>query len=229
MNLREYVSAIALDSCGGKDCEKKDKQAVLDAIAENAARLKAAAAVQAWAEAEEEEDYPLADQFIDLMVDAADIDMDDDGELSDEENEMLDVSLAEAEAYLGRFGVKAEDFEALVDGDDQAAKRVHDLIVDELPDGEKGEADIEEFAFAEGENESVLDSTTRMDYSKHMRNGGKTKVGPRRIVKRTGKAKNSARKNAKYASKFSHTPSANRKRRLSLAKGRRLGFYKKRR
>ena len=175
MNFRDYMSAIALD-CAGKDCEKKDKQAVLDAVNERAAEyaeadlsMRGARAVYSWVELDKDdlgEGESLADAFNDALLLAADAD--GDGEMSEDEQDELDAVSEAAVDFLRSKGVTDGDIDALFDGDDEAANRVRDLLVDELPDSDGMDDDINSFAFSDEENEAVMDGINDVKRRAHV-------------------------------------------------------------
>lgn len=151
------------DAPKAKEPEPK-KDDVLDSAAEyqiNDLALKAAAAVQEWAEtplSELDDGEGSGDRLFSLLAGIVDQDMD--GELSDEESELLNDAASIAAEYMVSKGVPTDDAtELLTDFDNELAETVQGLVVESLPDGEDAaDADIDAFVFGDGSDESVLDA-----------------------------------------------------------------------
>lgn len=125
--------------------------------------LKAAGAVNEWAETTEDDldaGETLATRLMMLLLGIADID--GDGEINESEQEVVDAAIENAFDYLTAKGVSEADAEALLgDWDDAVGQRVHELILSRLPDGEDATSDdMNAFAFADGDGaqESMFDS-----------------------------------------------------------------------
>lgn len=121
--------------------------------------LKAVAAIQEWAETDDlDEGEGYADRLMALMVGIADVDVD--GELSDDEGDLVDIALNTAWDYLSDKGVSDEDLDLLLnDWNNEAGARVQELIVSKLPDGDEASADeMDSFVFGDGSDEAALDS-----------------------------------------------------------------------
>ena len=227
MNLRDYVSAIALDNCGEKGCSKKEKDesAVLDSaadFAEKSIAAQAVASVQAWAETDDlDEGEGLSDRFVALMVGIAD--ENHDGEITEDEEGVIDVALQAAADYLESKGASEEDVNAMFDGDEKAAKRLQELLADELPDGEEADEDIDNFVFSDEENAPALDAVYRKRFA--IRHGKKVRINKRvsGTVRLTAKQKVALRK----ARVKSHSAQAMMRRMKSARMGRRMGLGKK--
>lgn len=124
-------------------------------------RLKAAAAVQQWAETSTDEladGETMADRLMALVVGIADADKD--GDISDDEQAVCDEVLENIWSYLAAKGVSDADCDALLnEWDAGAADRVYDLIVSALPDGEEASAaDMDAFAFDADSDSAVFDA-----------------------------------------------------------------------
>lgn len=171
---------------------------VLDSAAEHElreARKDAVAGIQQWVEdADLDEGESSADRLLALMVGAADSNKD--GELTEDEQEVVEVVLEAAWDYLSSFGVADEDISALLnDWDADAAERIRDLVAAGLPEGEdEADSGIDSFAFSEEDQDPALDAT----YRKKMviRGGRKVRINKRvsGTVRLSGKQKLAIRK-----------------------------------
>lgn len=168
-------------------------------------RLKAAALVQEWLETEDadlDEGENLADRLLALMVGVADENKD--GELSEDEQSVLDVVAENAWDYMAEKGVTDEDIDLVLnEGDAEAAARVAELLKGTIGDGEAADVDLNAFAFAIDE-ELNLDAV----YKKRVviRKGKKVRINKRVSgrVHLTAKQKMAIRK----AGRRSHTAGA---------------------
>ncbi|MCY1529104.1 hypothetical protein D9M68_642330 [compost metagenome] len=204
---------VVLDSAAPGDI-------VLDSAAEHELieiRKDAVAAIQQWVEDSDLDDgESSADRLLALMVGIADSNKD--GELTDDEQDVVLTALDAAWDYLAAFGADEDDIGALLnDWDGDAAERLRDLVAAGLPEGEdEADAAIDSFAFGDADQEPVLDAT----YRKRMviRNGKKMRVNKRvsGAVRLSGKQKLAIRK-------------ASLKARSAGAKARRLKSMKLRR
>lgn len=125
-------------------------------------RVKAAAIVQEWANtdpADLGEGETLADRLLMLVIGV--IDVDKDGEISDDESQVAAVLLDYIWDYLSAKGVSDDDCDALLNGgDNDAAMRVKDLIADSVPgDDDAASEDIDGFAFDDDSQTAIFDST----------------------------------------------------------------------
>ena len=219
--LRKYAKPVAvLDSCKGAECEKEkakeeggEEGEVLDAAGLAAAHalsdvaLEAAAIVQAWLEEEPEEGENYADVLQDMFFE--DADMNEDGELNDDETVLIDARLNAAYDYMLSKGASEEDaYKLLSEWNADAAERVHDLLVEKMPDGEAASADIDNFVFGGESEEAVMDAAYEKKVVVH--HGKKMRVR-RRI---SGVARRSAAQRAALAKARlkSHSGKANTKR-----------------
>lgn len=169
--------APVLDSAA----DDENQEEVMDAVSEHAStdiRLKVAAAVQQWAETDDlDSGEGYADRLLSLLIGIADADMD--GEISDEESELVGIAAEAAWDYLAAKGVAEDDLSALLnDWDNEAGTTVQELVASKLPDGDEESADdIDTFAFGDGGDEAALDAT----YRKKMvvRKGKKVRINKR--------------------------------------------------
>lgn len=165
--LREALEGATFDSCGGsgKKDDKKKAAATMDE-AESAGsyavrdiQIKAVSAVQQWLETDEADlgdGETLADRLTALMIGIADADKD--GEISDDEADVVQVAMNAAWDYLASKGVPEDDCSALFnDGDEAAASRVRDFVAGEVPDGDAADEEIDNFVFSEEDQEPLLD------------------------------------------------------------------------
>jgi hypothetical protein len=120
--------------------------------------LKAVAAVQQWVETDDLEDgETLADRLMSMVIGIADANKD--GEISEDEQSVVDVALNAIWDYLAQYEVADDDISALLnDWDNDCAERVRDLLASSLPEGEAADADIDNFVFGSSDQEPALDS-----------------------------------------------------------------------
>lgn len=203
-------------------------------------KLKAASAVHQFAETDKselDEGETLCDRFLSLLAEGCD--ENEDGEISDEEAQYIDLAYEAAATYMLRFGVNPDELEAFINDDDEkAAANIQELLLHALPEGKEACLDdIEKFAFDEndGSTESVLDSAQSngnqqavMDavYKKKwvVRQGKKLKIRKRvsgRVILSAGQKKAVRKMHLK-----SHSGRANLKRLKSMRKREKLGLNK---
>jgi len=171
----------ALDSAEGYE---------LAAIAQQAV-----AAIHQWIETDDlDSGETMADRLMGLFVGIADSNKD--GELDDDEQEIVEAALSAAWDYLEGMGVDESDISALLNGwDDAVANNGMDLVATSLPEGEDA-ADqvIAKFAFGDDDQEAVFDAT----YAKRtaFRHGKKVRINKRIAgsVRLTAKQKVAIRK-----------------------------------
>jgi hypothetical protein len=130
------------------------------AYAETDIKVKVAASIQEWAEVSDLDDgETLADRLLALIVGIADANKD--GEITDDEQGVLDVALNAAFDYLIDYGVDEEDAGLLLnDWDEDAGDRIRDLIASSLPEGDAAIAEIDSFAFGSDQS-PALDAVYR--------------------------------------------------------------------
>ncbi len=140
--------------------------------------VSAVAAIQQWAETDDLDDgESYADRLMALFVGIADANKD--GDITEDEQGVLQVALNAAWDYLVKCGVSEEDAGALLnDWDAEAADRVRDLVASVLPDGEDGAGDdIDAFVFSDDDQEPALDAAYRKKVV--IRGGKKMRINKR--------------------------------------------------
>jgi hypothetical protein len=176
--------------------------------------LVTAAALQDWAETDDlDEGETLADRLQNTLVGIVDPDQDGD-ELTDDEQDVLGLTLEAAGDYLASKGVAEDDISALLnDWDPDAATRIQDLLISTLPNGDEAAADdLDDFAFSD--DSATMDAAYAM---KSVVRGGKKMRIKKRIsgsVKLSPKQKLAIRK----AQKKAHSAGAMSRRLRSLRK-----------
>lgn len=231
----------AFDNAGGmnlSDLSPVELYAVGDMQA------KAAATVAAWIETSDLAENETYSQRLDALI-MGQCDMDGNGEIGDDENDMYQMMWGLVGDYLQAKGASFEDVDAIANNnDDAAASRVMDVVAASMPDGEDAEiADIDSWAFDEDATGSIFDSckkkATAMDgckpkdekqtamdaaYKKMVAIRGGKKV--RRNVRVSGTVHLSGAQKAglKKAQMKSHSASAQMKRLKSMNIRRKMGL-----
>lgn len=183
--------------------------------------MAAVAAIHQWAETDDlDEGESYADRLVALFVGIADANKD--GDITDDEQGVLEVALNTAWDYLIKCGVSEDDASSLLnDWDSDTADRVRDLVASSLPEGDDDAgADIDDFVFSDDDQEPALDAAYR---KKIVIRGGK-KV---RINKRvSGKVRLSAKQKVaiRKARMKSHSAGAMMRRMKSMRIRRRAGL-----
>lgn len=201
------------------DSAKRD-EIYLDSAADYTERdikLKAVGAVQEWLEDDDLDDGEnYADRLLALMIGIADANKD--GDLDDDETEVLDIALEAAWDYLSNNGADDDDIDALLnDWDEDAAERIRDLAIASVPDGDDA---VDAFVFGPGDQDAVFDATYKKRVA--VRGGKKVRINKRvsGTVRLTAKQKVAIRK----AQRKSHNAAAMIKRRKSMKKRRQMGL-----
>jgi hypothetical protein len=169
--------------------------------------INVAAAVQEWVQTGDDdldEGETLASRLLGLFIGISNPDVDDE-ELTDDEQDTMDLAMNAGWDYLTDKGVSDEDAGALLnDWDIDAAIRIRDLLASTLADGNDLD-DIDSFAF---DSAATFDAVYRMKTA--IRDGKKTRVNKRV----SGKVKLSAKQklSLRLASKKAHTATATMKR-----------------
>jgi len=212
---REVKLRAALDSA------QEEAANPAAAFEEIAARMDAVAAVQEWiGDKELDENETAADRLLALMVGIADSNQD--GELDDDEQEVIATALEAAWDYLATLGVAEDDLDLLLnEWDPDAAVRVQDLLASAgEADADQQDADLDDFVFGPDAQEAVFDAT----YRKKMvvRNGKKVRINKRvsGSVRLTGKQKLAIRK----AQMKARSAGAKMRRMKSMRKRQKLGL-----
>lgn len=182
MDMTEYlrkammpriVAKPSLDSVdAGRNLSGADDYTIKDIT------LSAAAAIQLWAETDDLDDgESYADRLMALMVGIADANKD--GEITDDEQGVLNVAINAAWDYLVIKGVSEEDAGALLnDWDASTAERVRELVASVLPEGEgESDADLDDFVFGDNDQEPMLDAAYKKIVA--FRGGKKVRINKR--------------------------------------------------
>nr|DAY72175.1 MAG TPA: hypothetical protein [Caudoviricetes sp.] len=224
------TKSATMDSC---DTGEKKKVSMDDAGGDYAVKnikLQAVSTLQQWAETEADdldEGETLADRLIAMFVGIADANKD--GEITEDEQGVIEVAMNAAWDYLTSKGVSDEDCEALFnDADKDAAERVRDLLAEELPEGDEADEDIDNFVFSEEDQEPLLDcvSNAVLDavYKKTfaIRKGKKVRINKRV----SGKVRLSAKQKVaiRKAQMKSHSAAAQMRRMKSMRIRRKSGL-----
>jgi hypothetical protein len=157
----------------------------------------------------------LADRLKGMLVGIADANHD--GEITEDEQDVLDVALQAASNYLEGLGVDQADMQALLgDFDAAAAERVMDLMTASLPDGD--DSDIDAFVF--DDEEAVFDAVYKKKIA--VRKGKKVIINKRisGVIKLSPKQKMAIKK----ALMKSHSAAAKAMRMKSMRVRKRLGL-----
>ena len=184
-------------------------------------RLAAIASIHQWVETDDLDDgESIADRLLALFVGVADSNKD--GDINEEDQEVLDIAFNAAWDYLVKLGVTDEDAGALLnDWDEDVAERVRDLVASVLPEGDdEAGAAISGFVFAPEDQEPVLDAAYRKVVA--VRNGKKVRINKRisGTVRLSPKVKLAIRK----AQMKSHSAAAQARRKRSLRVRQRSGL-----
>ncbi|CAN5295568.1 hypothetical protein BH10PSE16_BH10PSE16_00850 [soil metagenome] len=171
---RTAAPKLILDSAGTSG------SASSDAFTQKDISLSSAAAVQLWAETDASEldsGETMADRLMSLMIGIADANKD--GEITEDEQGVLDIALNAAWDYLAKMGVTDEDASALLnDWDVDTGDRVKELVAAALPEGEdESAADLDDFVFGDDDQEPMMDAAYKKVVA--VRGGKKTRINKR--------------------------------------------------
>lgn len=190
MSIEHPAARILRDYLGPKAEKKKPAAVVLDdageddgmsgaaGYAEQDVAMRALSGVQEWVETDDlDEGETSADRLMAIMIGVADADKD--GEISEDEQDVLDMALNAAWDYMLGKGVADEDADKLLnDWDAECAERVRELLASALPEGEDAAIeDIDAFVFGDGAEEAALDAVYKMKVA--VRGGKKTRIRKR--------------------------------------------------
>lgn len=190
-------------------------------------RIDVAANVSAWIEVDDESldtGETLADRLDALMIGL--VDSDKDGELDEEELDVLDIAYNVLAEILSNKGVSDEDIDLLINGgDEEAANSIHELLVNTAPNGVDEDLDdinASAFEFDQDSDAAVMDATYKRVVA--IRNGKKTIVR-KRIA---GRVRLSAKQKMaiKKAQRKANSGAARMRRMKSMRK--RMQMFKKR-
>lgn len=180
--LRGAMSASKPTTRAGLALDAATPQGGSRAAGEYAMRdiaMRSVAAVQQWAEVDDLDDgESYADRLLAMMIGIADADFD--GEVGEDEQELVTLALEAAWDYLVELGVSEADADALLNSwDAEAGERVRDLVASVLPEGDDAAYEaIENFAFGDKALlEPVLDAAYRNTVA--VRGGKKVRIKQR--------------------------------------------------
>lgn len=214
--MKRRDAAKTLDSAGeAPELAGADNYTIADIT------MSAVSAVQQWAETDDLDDgESYADRLMALVVGIADANKD--GDITEDEQGVLEVALNAAWDYLVKCGATEEDAGALLnDWDDEAADRVRDLVASVLPEGDdEASADIDNFVFSDSDQEPALDAVYKMKMA--VRKGKKMRIRKRisGTVRLSAKQKLAIRK----ARMKSHSAGAMMRRMKSMRMRRKMGI-----
>lgn len=214
--MKRRDAAKTLDSAGeAPELAGADNYTIADIT------MSAVSAVQQWAETDDLDDgESYADRLMALVVGIADANKD--GDITEDEQGVLEVALNAAWDYLVKCGATEEDAGALLnDWDDEAADRVRDLVASVLPEGDdEASAEIDNFVFSDSDQEPALDAVYKMKMA--VRNGKKMRIRKRisGTVRLSAKQKLAIRK----ARMKSHSAGAMMRRMKSMRMRRKMGI-----
>lgn len=178
--------------------------------------IKAAAAVQQWAETDDlDGGESYSDRLFAHLIGV--VDANKDGDITDDEHELLTLAINAAWDYMVSYGVSEEDAGSLLnDWDDGAADRVRELLASGMPDADSDDG-IDSFVFSD--QTPLMDSAYRSVMV--VRGGKKMKVnrrmGPVRLSPRQKLA-------IRKASMKSHSPAAMMRRMKSMQARKKMGL-----
>ncbi|WMC11752.1 hypothetical protein PU634_05135 [Oceanimonas pelagia] len=156
-----------------------------------ATRMDAVAAIQEWADELDLDDGESAsDRLLALMVGIADSNQD--GELDEDEQEVVFSAMEAAWDYLSGLGVDDQDLDLLLnEWDADAAERVRELVSSALSESDD---DMDGFVFGPEAQEAIFDATYRKKIA--VRGGKKVRINKRVSgnVRLSGKQKLAIRK-----------------------------------
>jgi hypothetical protein len=147
-----------------------------DAYTNTDITLKTVASLQQWLEVDDLEDgESYSDRLLAMLIGIADANKD--GDITEDEQGVLDIALNAAWDYLGRYDVAEDDISALLnDWDSDAGERIRDLMATSLPEGDEADADMDNFVFG-GDQEAALDATYKKVTA--VRGGKKVRINKR--------------------------------------------------
>jgi len=196
------------------------------AYAGQSVSVRAAAAIQTWAETSDAdlgEGEGRADRLIAMLVGI--VDEDKDGELSPEEQTVFEAAANAAWDYAASKGVSEDDLSTLFNGEadesNGAADRIMEFLADNLPDGDEAAMDdADEFSFGNEATDAAFDAVYKKRFA--VRNG-KKRIVMKRVaghVRLSAKQKVAIRKMLNK----SHGSKATMKRMKSVRIRRRMGL-----
>lgn len=142
-------------------------------------RQDAVAIVQEWAESELDEGEGFADRLYALIVGTAAAEGDEEADLNEEQSELAAGYAELVGDYLESKGVESSDVDALLGGnleDNELAARIHDALLDKLPQGEDAMLDDTD-KFVSGDDDEMLDAVYKKVVA--IRGGKKVRIKKR--------------------------------------------------
>lgn len=188
-------------------------------------KLDVAGGISSWLETDDSDldaGETLVDRFDAIMIGT--VDADKNGDLDDDELDVLELAYGIASDYLISQGVNNEDVAAMLnDGDEAAAENIHEFLINMGVDGEDAEMaaiNAAAFEFDEDSDSAVMDATYKRTVA--IRNGVKTIVRKRisGTVKLSAKQKAAIKKMQLKA----HSGKARAKRLKSLKRRKAMGL-----
>lgn len=175
--MREVMSQPRKPTLDSAD-EEAPAMAGADQYALKDIAIAAAATIQQWAETDDlDAGEGYADRLLALLVGIADANHD--GEITEDEQGVLDAALNAAWDYLSELGAEDSDIDSLLnEWDEDAAVRVRELAASSLPEGEDAAAAaIDQFAFGPDAKEAVFDAVYKKVLA--VRGGRKVRIRKR--------------------------------------------------
>ena len=216
MRDKQKQGRTAMDSLSKDELSPAEIYTLADMTA------KSAAIVNSWIETSDLGDNETYSQRLDALI-MGFCDMDGNGEIGDDENDMYQMMWGLVGDYMQAKGASFDDVEAIANkGDDAAASRVMELIAESLPDGDGAEIeDINTWTFDEESTGSIFDSCkneTAMDatYKKQVVIRGGKKVRKNVRVSGTVHLSGAQKAGIKKAQMKSHSAGAQMKRMKSM-------------
>lgn len=193
--------------------------------------VEAVSAVQTWCETDDLDDGEgSGDRLIALLVGIADENKD--GELTPDEQAIVQVAMTAAWDYMAAKGVTESDLDTLFNGEDPeaynaAGARVCEFLKDSLPDGDDASGEeMDDFAFGVDGQAPVFDGVATLDavYKKRFAIRQGKKVIVRKRVAGTIRLSAKQKVAIKKASRRAHGAAATARRMKSMRISRRMGL-----
>ena len=223
--------SVALKRNTGQDKNKDTNKAVnqggafLDAVSSSIdadIKVLSLSALKEWVETDDLDEGESLAQRLQSFVNGI-ADEEKDGEITKEDQDVMDTAIQSMMDYCQNQGVPDEDIDSLFnDWNNEAAIRVSDQLVESLPDGDDAVLDgIFDFVWDEYYDDGL---TLDVSYKKKkvVRNGKRVVIRKRisGFVKRSAKQKRATEK----AARFSQKSGAKRKRAKSMSARKKAGM-----
>lgn len=196
--LLDSVSPERLAAAGKSRFDSVDGGAV-GSYALQTLSMQAVAAVQTWAESDDLDDGEgAADRLIAILIGVAD--QDKDGELSSDEQDIVEAAMNEAWNYMAAKGADEADLDTMFNSDDPEAAnaagvRVMEFLAETLPEGDDADEEMDAFVLNGSDDQSAVFDAV---YKKKVAiRGGKKVIIRKRVsgtVRLTAKQKVAVRK-----------------------------------